>query len=177
MFDARTFPKGLAEAEAILLRERAVFAGDYAITDKIYASKDPEQTLDKVFLRLRLIPLNIWNEEQVIVAIKNTELKGVGKVSAIPMKKGFDTEAEAVRFIDENYADQFRFLYEFDRTGKQYFLGEDGVDLEIIEDGHCSIEFKSKTEGGLQSLLNLFGVKAWEVIKGPSVVAIRNLLQ
>jgi hypothetical protein len=176
MFDARTFPATLKDAEKILAREKAVFKGDYVITDKIYISTNHEQTLDKVYLRLRLISKNIWSEKPVIVVIKNTELKEVGKKSVIPLKREFDTVASATEFIEKNYAGQFEFSFEFDRNGRQYFLGEDGVDLEDIE-GHVSIEFKSTTEKGLRQLISLFNVKESEVIKGPSVVAIRDLLK
>jgi hypothetical protein len=174
MFDARTFPSSLEEAKSILASQNAVFKGDYAITDKIYCSKNRELTLDRVFLRLRLIPKNIWSDKSVIVAIKNTEIKSVGKQSIIPLKMEFDSELEAIDFINKNYSDQFDFLFQFNRTGEQYFLGDDGVDLEDIE-GNLSIEFKSKTQDGLRNLLTLFNVKDSDVIKGPSVMAMRDL--
>ncbi len=176
MFDARIFPKDLKDAEEVLRRENADFKGEYSITDKIYVSKEPSQTLGNVFLRLRIVPKNIWNESAVIVSIKNTELASIGKQSVIPLKKGFETEAEAEAFIQENYADQFEFSFSFDRIGWQYFLGEDGVDLEDIE-SHPSIEFKSKTEEGLRALLRRFNVDASQVISGPSVVAVKEVLK
>lgn len=175
MFDARIFPTTLKDAEKILLKEKAVLKGDYIIKDKIFASKDLSQTLDKVFLRLRIISRNIWDDKPIVVVIKNTEVKKVGKQSIIPLKKEFDTESEATKFIQENYADQFEFAFEFNRIGWQYFLGEDGIDLEEIET-HPSIEFKSPTEEGLQRLLKIFNINESEVIKGPSVVVIKNLL-
>lgn len=129
-----------------------------------------------MFLRLRHVPINIWNEKQYIVAIKNTELKGVGKQSIIPVKEQFDSEEEARDFINKNYADTFDFSYDFSRKGWQYFIGEDGIDLEDVENGYFTIEFKSETEEGLERLLKLFEVDHEEVIKGPSVVAIQKLL-
>ena len=173
MYDARTFPQTLDVARAILEKNGAVLKGDYAITNKIYKHKT--EPLEKVFLRLRTIPKNIWNEKSVIVSIKNTEVKQVGKQSIISFKKEFDAEKEAEDFIAENYANDFTFDFAFNCIGWQYFLGEDGVDLELIEN-HPSIEFKSKTQEGLRNLLSKFDVKDEEVIKGPSVVAVRKLL-
>ncbi len=175
MFDARTFPKTLDDTKRILLEKEAVFKGEYKIHDIIFSSKNPKETLDKVFLRLRLIPVNIWDEKGIIVAIKNTELKEVGKQSKILIKEQFDTEADARKFIEENYSDRFQYFFEFDRTGWQYFIGEDGIDLEDIE-GHFSIEFKSKTEEGLRKLLSAFNIQAEEVLKDPSIIIIRDLL-
>lgn len=174
MFDARTFPQTLDTARAILEKNEAAFKGDYAITNKIYKHKT--EPLEKVFLRLRTIPKNIWDDKPVIVSVKNTEIKEVGKQSIISFKKEFDTEKEAEQFIVDNYAKDFSYDFTFNCIGWQYFLGEDGVDLEMIE-GHPSIEFKSKTQQGLQNLLALFGVKDEEVIKGPSVVAVRKLIE
>ena len=173
MLEARTFVKSLDEAREKLTSLNALFKGEYEIHNIIYASKDKSKGLEKVFLRLRTIPKNIWNEKNVVVAIKETELKEIGKNSIIPLKKQFDTKEEAQEYIDKNLKDQFVYSFEFGCIGWQYDLGEDQVDLEDIE-GHYSIEFKSKTEEGLKKLLNEFGIT--ETIKGPSVVAVKELL-
>lgn len=173
MFDARNFVTSLDTAKVKLLELNADFKGEYFIQDAIYRSKDVGQGLDKVFLRLRNVSKNIWNEKQFIVSIKNTEIKEVGKQSIIPVKRQFDSEAEATEFIIENYSNEFEFDFDFNRKGWQYFIGEDSVDLEDIE-GHFSIEFKSKTEEGLKKLLSIFNAE--NIIVGPSVVAVKKLL-
>ncbi len=176
MYDARIFLDSIKSARAILEQHNAIHKGDYAIHDIIYASRKAGETLDKVFLRLRLIPKNIWNEKSVIVAIKNTEIQEVGKRSIVPVKKEFDAKDEAEVYIKNNYEHQFEYSYEFDRSGSQYDLGQDQIDLEDIE-GNYSIEFKSPTQEGLQKLLQMFNVKEEDIIKGPSVVAIKRLLE
>lgn len=178
MYDARIFIPSLDKAKKILEEQHATFKGEYDIRDYIYAPKDPALTIGEVFLRLRIVPINIWNEKQYIVAIKNTELKQVGKQSIIPVKEQFDSEEEAREFIEKNYADVFEYSYDFFRKGWQYFVndGKDGVDLEDVDNGHFTIEFKSETEEGLQTLLKMFEVNHDDVIKGPSVVAIQKLL-
>lgn len=173
MIDARIFPKTLDTARTILESIGATFKGEYEITNKIYKHK--ELPLEQVFLRLRTIPKNIWDEKPIIVSIKNTEIKTVGKQSAISFKKEFDNEKEAEQFIVDNYTKEFSYDFTFNCIGWQYFLGEDGVDLEMIE-GHPSIEFKSRDEEGLKNLLAMFGVKDKDVIKGPSVVSVKKLL-
>ena len=173
MFDARIFIDSLDDARAILRKENADYKGEYIIHDIIYRSKDPNVGLEKSFLRLRIVPKNIWNERPVNVVIKNTEIREVGKKSIIPVRQDFDTREEAEKFIEDNYLGDFEYDYEFDRTGWQYFIGEDGVDLEDIE-GHMSIEFKSKTEDGLRSLMQKFNAR--DPIRGPSVVKVREIL-
>lgn len=173
MLEARTFVDTLENAREILEKEVAIFRGHYVIKDVVFSSTDKSLPLEKVFLRLRLIPENIWNEKDVIVVIKQTELQEVGKNSIVPVRKEFDTEEEAREFIEKNYSQEFEFAYEFEREGWQYDMGEYQIDLEDIE-GHKSIEFKSKTVEGLQNLLDTFGIK--DVIQGPSVVEVRKIL-
>ena len=176
MLDARIFPTSLESAKKILVEKGAVFKGEYEIHDIIFSSKNPDEDLNKVYLRLRLVPVNIWSEKSVIVSVKNTELKEVGKESTIPIKQQFDTESEAREFIENNYNNNFEFAFEFNRIGWQYNLNEDQIDLENIE-GHYSIEFKSKTENSLKNLLGVFNINSEEVIKGPSVIAVRDILK
>jgi len=173
MFDARIFCKELNTAHRILKNKQAIFKGEYVIHDSIFSSKIPEIGIGSMFLRLRYVSKNIWNDKPFIVTIKETELKTIGKVSTISAKTEFDTKQEAEIFIKNNYSSQFSYLYKFDRVGWQYDLEKDQVDLEDIE-GHYSIEFKSKTEDGLRELLKYFGNP--EPIRGPSVVVIKELL-
>lgn len=174
MFDARVFVPQLDSARDILTKTGANFQGEYVIHDAIYRSTNPSHSLGDTFLRLRHIAKNIWSEKDYIVTIKNTELLSVGKQSHIQDRAEFDAHDEAEKYIQEHYANDFTFQYEFDRTGWQYDRGKDQIDLEDIE-GHCSIEFKSPTHEGLLQLLNEFS--APEPIRGPSVIAIQTLLQ
>jgi hypothetical protein len=173
MIDARIFLDTLDSARKILEQE-AVFKGEYYIHDIIYKLKDSSVGIEKTFLRLRIVPENIWNEKPYIVSIKHTDVKEVGKESIIPVKVQFDTETEAREFIEKKYSNEFEYDFEFSRKGWQYDLGEDQIDLEDIE-GHFSIEFKSKTEEGLKQLLAKFDAK--NVIVGPSVVSVRDMLR
>jgi hypothetical protein len=175
MFDARIFTSELDTFKKALHDHEAVFKGEYVISDSIFSTKDPNSGIDKIFLRLRHISKNLWNEKPFIVSVKQTKLQEVGKQSIILGKKDFETLNEAREFIEENYADTFEFLYNFDRVGWQYDLGNNQIDLEDIE-GRYSLEFKSPTEAGLKQLLKLFNVKDKDVISGPSVVAIKDLL-
>ena len=176
MNDARTFPKELDSARAILETLGATFKGYYEINDEIYKSVKPEETLTHVFLRLRHLPVNIWNEKEFIVAMKNTLLQDVGKQSVISVKEQFDTRAEAEAYIASNFAQDFVKDFEFFRAGQQYDLPNgDQVDLEENA-GHPSIEFKSKTQEGLKALLEKFGVKDEDIARGPSVVVMKEKL-
>ena len=174
MLEARTFVNDFDKAREVLKLLDAELKGEYEIHDMIFSSKDRSKTLVDEFLRLRIVPRNIWDEKPFIVAIKNTEVREIGKDYTIPLKKQFDSKEEAQKFIDENLLDKFEYSFEFSRTGEQYDFSDGQVDLEDIE-GFLSIEIKSKTEEGLKRLAELFEIHY--TLKGPSVVAVKELLK
>ena len=174
MLEARSFVENFDRAREVLNSLNADFKGEYVIHDVIFESKDPNKTLIDEFLRLRMVPKNIWNDKAFIVAIKNTELKETGKNSVIPIKMQFDSEAEARTYIEENFLDKFQYSFEFTRTGWQYYAGKYFVDLEDIE-GYLSIEAKAETEQDLKDLVTMLDMR--DIIKGPSVLAVRELLK
>lgn len=178
MIEARIFINEIDGIRERLEAAGATNRGRYSIDDTVYRNIDTSITLGDEFLRLRVIPENIWDEKPVILALKQTRLRKVGKNSHIPLKLQFDTKGEAEEYYEAHLKNDFIFDFSFSRIGWQYFLSNgDVVDLEIIEDEYPSIELKSETDDGLERLLGEFGVKQAEVIAGPSVVAVRDVLK
>jgi len=177
MIEARVFVDSLDNAREVLKQENAALKGKYKIHDTIYRHTDKTTPLIEKFLRLRVVPENIWDEKEVILALKQTELRKVGKDSYIPLKLQYDTREEAEEYYEQNLKAEYVKDFEFWRIGWQYLLPSgDVVDLEVIEDEHPSIELKSETDAGMEKLLGKFHIKKEEVITGPSVVAVRSIL-
>ena len=177
MIEARAFVDSLDPARKILKDEGAEFKGYYEIDDAIYRNLDESISLTDEFLRLRVIPVNIWQDKDVVMAIKRTNLHSVGKHSDIPKKLQFDSREQAEKYFKDNLADKYVFDFSFFRVGWQYFLPNgDVVDLEVIEDKYPTIELKSETDEGISKLLAKFAIRDDHIIKGPSVVAVRELL-
>ncbi len=176
MLEARAFVPEIESARKTLEANQAVFKGEYRCRDIVFSPRDPDKSLEDELLRLRINEKNIWNEKDVIVAIKKTEKREIGKNSIILAREEFDAEADARKYIDEHFAADFAFDFEFTRTGWQYNLGDNQVDLERVENiPDCyTIEIKSKTDEGLKSLVEMFDLPA--PIKGPTVVAMKKLL-
>jgi len=178
MIEARIFTPSLENAKATLQTHKAINKGRYKIIDEIFRSKDVSVSLIDEFLRLREMPENIWEDRDVILAVKRTRLQAIGKNSDIPLKQQFDKREDAEAYYTEHLSDQYVSDFSFSRIGWQYILPSgDVVDLEIIEDDYPSIEFKSETAAGIEKLLSLFSVSSDEVITGPSVVAVKKILQ
>lgn len=176
MLEARVFVPEIESARKTLEENRALFKGEYVCRDIIFASTNPDIELKDKFLRLRINEKNIWDEKYVIVAIKETKKKEIGKESIIPIRQEFDTEKEGREYIKQNFTNDFKESFAFTRTGWQYDLGENQVDLERVENfKNCyTIEIKSKTEDGLKRLQEMFNLQ--NLIQGPTVVAIKELL-
>ncbi|MBP9766048.1 MAG: hypothetical protein KBD12_02370 [Candidatus Pacebacteria bacterium] len=178
MIEARSFisDKEIKEIEKILKDNNTIFMGEYILLDRIYSSYNPKKELDDEFLRVRTHYKEIWGNPYVLVAVKIHEQKEIGVDTVSPIKKGFETEEEALKFVSENLLDQYKYEYEFNRSGWQYSLGEDEIDLERVDDleNFYTIEFKSNTVEGLKKLENLFNLK--NVIRGPIASHMKELL-
>lgn len=178
MIEARVFVDSLDAARNTLEQENAELQGRYKIHDTIYRNVDTSIPLVEEFLRLRVIPENIWDEKQVILALKQTDLHIVGKSSRVPMKLQYDNYEDAEEYYEQNLKDEYVKEFDFWRIGWQYLLPNGNVvDMEIIEDKHPTIELKSNTDTGMEKLLDAFDIKKMDVITGPSVVAVRDILK
>jgi len=177
MIEVRAFSSNLDNAKAILAQEDATLKGEYTIHDTIYRNIDSTIPLDEEFLRLREIPKNIWDEKEVILALKQTKLRKIGKNSHVPIKLQYDKREDAERYYEENLQDAYVEDFNFWRVGWQYLL-KDGnvVDLEIIEKKYPSIELKSATDAGIEKLVGRFAIRKEDIITGPSVVTIKQLI-
>lgn len=177
MIEARSFVSEIDTTRQILEENGAVFKGEYVLTDKIYSSYNPPKGLDDEFLRVRTHHKDIWGNPYVLVAVKIHEQKEIGVDTVVPLKKGFETEEDALAFVEENLLNQYKYEYEFNRTGWQYTLGEDEIDLERVDDlkDLYTVEFKSSTIEGLKHLESLLQLKG--VIEGPIASHMKELLE
>jgi adenylate cyclase class IV len=177
MIEARSFVSEIDTTRKLLEENGAVFKGEYVLTDKIYSSYNPPKALDDEFLRVRTHHVDIWNNPYVLVAVKIHEQKEIGVDTVVPLKKGFETEEDALKFVNEHLLNQYKYEYEFNRTGWQYQLGEDEVDLERVDDlkDFYTVEFKSATVEGLKKLETLLHLK--DIIRGPIASHMKELVQ
>lgn len=177
MIEARVFVSSLDSAREVLRGKNAELKGKYKIHDTIYRNVDENVPLIDEFLRLRVVPENIWEDKEVVLALKQTNLHKVGKDSHVPIKLQYDKHEEAEAYYEQNLQDKYVKDFDFWRIGWQYLLPNgDVVDLEIVEDAYPSIELKSETDEGMEKLLNAFNIQKQDVITGPSVVAVRGIL-
>ena len=176
MIEARTFLKEIESTKKLLEENGASFKGEYILKDKIYSSYNPKKDLDDEFLRVRTYYKDIWNNPKVLVSVKIHDQKEIGVDTVVPIKKGFENEEDALNFVNENLLNQYKYEYEFNRTGWQYILGEYEIDLERVDDldNFYTVEFKSDTVDGLRKLETILNLK--DVIRGPIASHMKELI-
>lgn len=176
MLEARAFVKEIESAKKTLEAKGALFKGEYICHDFIFIPHHTEKPYGEEFLRLRINEKNIWSEKDVIVVIKHVERKEIGKDNIIPFKKEFNSETEAREYIKENFSKDYTFDFEFTRTGWQYDLEDDQIDLERVDDvENCyTIEIKSKTVEDLKQLQDTF--KLENIVQGAMLGHMKKVL-
>ena len=176
MIEARTFLKEIESTKKLLEENGASFKGEYILKDKIYSSYNPKKDLDDEFLRVRTYYKDIWNNPKVLVSVKIHDQKEIGVDTVVPIKKGVENEEDALNFVNENLLNQYKYEYEFNRTGWQYILGEYEIDLERVDDldNFYTVEFKSDTVDGLRKLETILNLK--DVIRGPIASHMKELI-
>jgi adenylate cyclase class IV len=177
MLEARAFVPEIDTTKKILEDSGALFKGEYRCRDLIFIPKKTDKPYGEEFLRLRINEKNIWNEKNVIVVIKQVQRKEVGKENIVSLRKEFETEKDGRKYVEDNFTETYTFDFEFTRTGWQYDLGDDQIDLERVDDvANCyTIEIKSKTVDGLKKLAQMF--KLDSLIKGAMLGEMRRVLK
>ncbi len=176
MLEARTFVSEIESTRNVLEEAGATLKGEFRCRDLIFIPKNSDKPFGEEFLRLRVNEVNIWDEKDVVVVIKHVQRRELGKESLIPLREEFDTEGEARDYIEEHLSTDFTFDFEFTRTGWQYDLGEDQIDLEKFDEipNHYTVEIKSKTGEGLKELARMLTLDSF--VKGAILGEVKRLL-
>jgi adenylate cyclase class IV len=163
MIEARAVVESVEKARNSVESLGAEFKSDYAFKDIIYVPKKADYNLSDDFLRVRVMTKRNWPTKDVILVRKQTEWKEHGKLDNIVLREEFDTEEEAVDYIDKHLSTEFERGFEYSREGWQYQLGDSRIFVEDIGGYGPSVEVEADTEQQLQDILDKIGVK--EVVK------------
>ncbi len=152
-----------------------VFKSNYAFKDIIFVPRKETYNLTDDFLRVRVLSKNNWNTKNVILVRKKTEFQKIGKIDKVALRKEFDTEKEALNFIEKELGKDFDFGFEFSRQGWQYQLGKNRVFIEDIEKYRPSLEIEADNEQELKDLFTKLQVK--KQVKQSMPEVMKNLLK
>src|SRR3990167_7481771 len=122
MIEGRATISGIEDTRKQVEQFGAIFKGEYIFKDVIFIPKKDDFNLSDDFLRMRIYSKTNWPTKNIVLVRKQTEFKSTGKIDKIILKEEFDTEKEAVNFVETNLSSEFERRFEFSRIGWQYQL-------------------------------------------------------
>ena len=81
------------------------------------------------------------------------------KEDKVLLKKEFNTEKEAINFINENFANDYEYKFKLEKAGIEYSNDKLRVWVEEIKDMGTSIEIGSEDPQEIENTIQLFDVK------------------
>lgn len=137
-------------ARVVLRQADAVFQGEYAFNDTIYA--DVGEGCEDDFFRVRQYFVTRWKQKAVVVVRKVREAQG-GR-HQLRFEKEYDTLSQAEEEIPGHFSKECSFF----RRGWEYCLGNMRVFVEEIEGLPASVEVIAPTKEEVFVLFNALQV-------------------
>ena len=169
MIEGRIIIKNVDETRKIVESLGGIFQNSYACKDIIYVPLKESFDLTDDVLRIRLDQ----SSSKVIVARKQAELSGDGKIDNIILKKDFESVEDARSFIRSELPD-FKEGFEYSRDGWRYKLENADIYIEDIHEWAPSVEIECGSAEILDELMTKIGYV--KIIKSSMAEAMRKIL-
>lgn len=131
---------------------------DFAFYDLIYLNKNRASITDDT-LKIRVYQKNEWDNKDVLVIRKTAPVINGVKEDKVLLREEFDTEQEAINFVNENISDEYEYKFKLEKAGIEYANSNLRVWVENIKDIGISIEFGSNYPEIIEQAISLFDVK------------------
>ena len=141
-----------------LKKLNAIQKSEFAFYDLIYLNKNGASITEDT-LKIRVYQKNEWKNKDVLVIRKTAVEKNGIKEDVVSLREEFDSEEEAVKFVEENYSQEFKFAIRLEKTGIEYANDQLRIWVENIKDIGYSIEFGAEDNECIENAIALFDVK------------------
>lgn len=115
MFYTRIILKSKENLLENLKKLGAIKKHDFAFYDLVYLNRDGSSITDDT-LKVRVYKHNEWNSKAVLVIRKKAEVVDGVKEDKFLVREEFDTESEALKFVDENFKDSFDYQFKLEKS-------------------------------------------------------------
>lgn len=132
---------------AVLMRENAIYQGDYAFNDHIYSDLNSYKNLNDEFFRIREYQITRWQQKSVVAVYKIRDLQSQNH--QILFEKEFDKFGQAQQHTPEYFSNRCSFF----RCGWEYHLNNMRIFVEEIDGLPPSIEIIARSQ---EEIFNLF---------------------
>ncbi len=110
-------------------------------------------------LKIRVYQINEWKNKNVLVIRKDAPIINGQKEDRVLLREEFDSEEEAIKFVNSNYSDNYDFSFKLEKKGIQY--GNTDVDVwnENVTNVGISVEIGSSDERIIENILSDLDIK------------------
>ena len=139
-------------AQADLVREQAIYQGDYAFNDYIYSNCDSSGGLNDEFFRIREYEITRWKQKPVVAVhkVRNPQ----EECHKILFEGEYDTLAQAQQQIPPYFSKKCSFF----RRGWEYRIENMRIFVEEIDKLPPSVEVIAKSQEEIFSLFETIKV-------------------
>lgn len=131
---------------------------DFAFYDLIYLNKNGASITEDT-LKIRVYQKNEWDSKNVLVIRKIAPLVDGVKEDKVLLKEEFDSENDAIKFVKDNFSDDYNYSFKLEKKGVEYQKENSRVWIEDVKDVGISIEIGSKLHSSIEEIIKLFNVK------------------
>lgn len=144
--------------DAILSKLNLNKKSEFAFYDLVYLNKNGANITEDT-LKIRVYQKNEWDNKNVIVIRKTAPIVNGMKEDNILLHQQFDTEKEALDFVEQTLSSQYEYKFKLEKSGIEYINEQLHVWVENIKDIGISIEFGSMDAELIENAILLFPVK------------------
>lgn len=130
---------------------------EFAFYDLIYQNKNGTSITEDT-LKVRVYQKNEWKTKDVLLIRKTAPMVNGNKEDRVLLKKEFDTEKEAIDFINTNFNNEYEYKFKLEKSGLEYSGDDLRVWIEEIKDIGTSIEIGSENSKKIESTIQLFDI-------------------
>lgn len=131
---------------------------EFAFYDLIYMNNNGASITDDT-LKIRVYKHNEWENKNVLVIRKKAEVIDGSKEDKVLIREEFDTEEDALKYVDDNLSDEFEYKFRLEKSGIEYECEDLRIWVEDIKTIGLSIEFGSFNNDKIEDAIKLFNVK------------------
>lgn len=149
-------------------------ASEYAFYDLVYLNKNGVSITEDT-LKIRVYQKNEWDSKAVLVIQKRATLENGAKVDKVLTREQFDTEEEALKFVENNLSQDYEFSFKFSKSGIEYKNENIRVWVEDVENIGITLELEAERIDSLNDFIKHFNVKERLNISLPEYYYLRYI--
>lgn len=130
----------------------------FSFYDLIYVNKNGASITDDT-LKIRVYQINEWKTKDVLVIKKIALTKDNSKEDKVLLKKEFDSEKEAVEFVNNSYGNEYKFALKLKKDGIEYANENVRLWYEKVDNVGISVEIGASTSHEMESIVKELDVK------------------